>query len=153
MHLSVEASLKKLRTDYIDILYVHWWDFATPIEEVMNGLHNLVAQGKVLYLVWVYLSSDTFLSWYTYSCILHRVYQIHQLGWYPKQTHMPNSPARLLSLSIKDPGAFSLGTLSGKFYLWSEKKVRSQVYDLPKQSPESTSFRYGYRPFQRSCRR
>ena len=51
MHLSVEASLKKLRTDYIDILYVHWWDFATPVEEVVNGLHNLVAQGKVLYLV------------------------------------------------------------------------------------------------------
>ena len=51
MHLSVEASLKKLRTDYIDILYVHWWDYSTPIEEVMNGLHNLVVSGKVLYLV------------------------------------------------------------------------------------------------------
>ena len=51
MHVSVKDSLKKLRTDYIDILYVHWWDFETPIEEVMNGLHNLVVQGKVLYLV------------------------------------------------------------------------------------------------------
>jgi len=50
MHISVEASLKKLRTSYIDILYVHWWDFATSIEEVMNGLHHLVSQGKVLYL-------------------------------------------------------------------------------------------------------
>ncbi|KAI0672354.1 Aldo/keto reductase [Trametes maxima] len=50
MHISVEASLKKLRTDYIDILYVHWWDFDTPMEEIMNGLHNLVASGKVLYL-------------------------------------------------------------------------------------------------------
>ncbi|EMD36893.1 hypothetical protein CERSUDRAFT_137207 [Gelatoporia subvermispora B] len=50
MNISVEASLKKLRTSYIDILYVHWWDWDTSIEEVMNGLHNLVAQGKVLYL-------------------------------------------------------------------------------------------------------
>ncbi|KAF7300986.1 H-K-ATPase alpha [Mycena indigotica] len=50
MHISVEASLKKLRTSYIDILYVHWWDWDTSIEEVMNGLHNLVVQGKVLYL-------------------------------------------------------------------------------------------------------
>ncbi|TDL23205.1 Aldo/keto reductase [Rickenella mellea] len=50
MHLSVEASLKKLRTSYIDILYLHWWDWSTSVEEVMNGLHNLVAQGKVLYL-------------------------------------------------------------------------------------------------------
>lgn len=35
----------------IDILYLHWWDFDTSVEEVMNGLHILVQQGKVLYLV------------------------------------------------------------------------------------------------------
>ena len=51
MHVSVNASLKKLRTAYIDILYVHWWDRDTSVEEVMNGLHVLVQQGKVLYLV------------------------------------------------------------------------------------------------------
>ncbi|KAJ7641932.1 Aldo/keto reductase, partial [Roridomyces roridus] len=50
MHISVEASLKKLRTTYIDIFYLHWWDWHTGVEEVMNGLHNLVVQGKVLYL-------------------------------------------------------------------------------------------------------
>jgi aryl-alcohol dehydrogenase-like predicted oxidoreductase len=49
--MSVEASLKKLRTSYIDILYVHWWDYETSVKEVMDGLHNLVIQGKVLYLV------------------------------------------------------------------------------------------------------
>lgn len=51
MHLSVEASLKKLRTIYIDLLYVHWWDWDTSVEEVMRSLHTLVLQGKVLYLV------------------------------------------------------------------------------------------------------
>ncbi|KAH9980676.1 Aldo/keto reductase [Russula compacta] len=50
LHISVEASLKKLRTSYIDILYVHWWDWTTSVEEIINSLHNLVAQGKVLYL-------------------------------------------------------------------------------------------------------
>ncbi|KAH9041004.1 NADP-dependent oxidoreductase domain-containing protein [Lactarius pseudohatsudake] len=50
LHISVEASLKKLRTTYIDLLYVHWWDYATSVEEVMNSLHVLVQQGKVLYL-------------------------------------------------------------------------------------------------------
>ncbi|KAI0708691.1 Aldo/keto reductase [Earliella scabrosa] len=50
LHVSVEDSLKKLRTDYIDILYVHWWDWDTSVEEIMNGLHHLVAAGKVLYL-------------------------------------------------------------------------------------------------------
>ncbi len=50
MHVSVEASLTKLRTSYIDILYVHWWDYETSIPEVMDSLHNLVAAQKVLYL-------------------------------------------------------------------------------------------------------
>ncbi|THU88568.1 Aldo/keto reductase [Dendrothele bispora CBS 962.96] len=50
MHLSLKHSMQKLRTDYIDILYVHWWDFDTSIEEVMDSLHNLVVSGKVLYL-------------------------------------------------------------------------------------------------------
>ncbi|KAL0062144.1 putative aryl-alcohol dehydrogenase aad14 [Marasmius tenuissimus] len=51
MHLSVRASMQKLRTDYIDLFYVHWWDYDTSIEETMDSLHNLVVQGKVLYLV------------------------------------------------------------------------------------------------------
>ncbi|EJD04769.1 arylalcohol dehydrogenase [Fomitiporia mediterranea MF3/22] len=50
LKISVEASLKKLRTSYIDILYVHWWDFNTSIEEVMDRLHHLVVAGKVIYL-------------------------------------------------------------------------------------------------------
>ncbi|KAK0491995.1 NADP-dependent oxidoreductase domain-containing protein [Armillaria luteobubalina] len=50
MHISVEASLEKLRTSYIDILYLHWWDYETSISEVMDSLHNLVAAQKVLYL-------------------------------------------------------------------------------------------------------
>lgn len=51
MHISVAASLKKLRTDYIDLLYLHWWDFDTSVEEVMVSLHNLAVSGKVIYLV------------------------------------------------------------------------------------------------------
>ncbi|EED79552.1 candidate aryl-alcohol dehydrogenase [Postia placenta Mad-698-R] len=50
LRLSVESSLKRLRTDYIDILYVHYWDLHTSIDEFMDGLHNLVTAGKVLYL-------------------------------------------------------------------------------------------------------
>ena len=50
LHLSVRDSLKKLQTDYIDILYVHWWDFTTSIEEMMLSLNTLLQQGKVLYL-------------------------------------------------------------------------------------------------------
>ena len=47
---AVEASLKRLRTDYIDLYWVHAWDQITPVEEVMRGLDDLVRQGKVLYV-------------------------------------------------------------------------------------------------------
>ncbi|CAI4050868.1 hypothetical protein SUVZ_14G0050 [Saccharomyces uvarum] len=50
LHVSVRDSLHKLQTDWIDILYIHWWDHMTSIEEVMDSLHILVQQGKVLYL-------------------------------------------------------------------------------------------------------
>src|SRR5579859_4861254 len=46
---AVEASLKRLQTDYIDLYWVHIWDQMTPVEEVMRGLDDLVRQGKVLY--------------------------------------------------------------------------------------------------------
>jgi aryl-alcohol dehydrogenase-like predicted oxidoreductase len=50
MRISVEASLKKLKTDYIDLLWMHWWDYSTSIEEVMYALNDLVVSGKVTYL-------------------------------------------------------------------------------------------------------
>lgn len=47
---TVEASLKRLKTDYIDVLYLHAWDYLTPVEEVMRAMDDLIRQGKVNYL-------------------------------------------------------------------------------------------------------
>ena len=49
MMQSVEASLKRLQTDYIDLYCLHIWDKLTPIDEVMRGFDDLVTQGKILY--------------------------------------------------------------------------------------------------------
>jgi 1-deoxyxylulose-5-phosphate synthase len=49
MH-EVDASLKRLGTDYIDLYQIHRWDYATPIEETMEALHDVVKSGKVRYL-------------------------------------------------------------------------------------------------------
>src|SRR5712672_3240948 len=49
MMQAVEASLKRLQTDYIDLYWVHMWDQMTPVEEVMRALDDLVRAGKVLY--------------------------------------------------------------------------------------------------------
>ncbi len=50
MMRTVEASLKRLNTDYIDLLYLHVWDFTTPVDEVLRGLDDLVRSGKILYV-------------------------------------------------------------------------------------------------------
>jgi aryl-alcohol dehydrogenase-like predicted oxidoreductase len=62
---SVEASLKRLRSEYIDLLWVHMWDSVTPIEEVMYALDALIRAGKVLYAgvsdhpAWVVAQANT----------------------------------------------------------------------------------------------
>lgn len=47
---SVEDSLRRLATDYVDILYLHAWDFTTPVEEILRAMDDVVRSGKVLYL-------------------------------------------------------------------------------------------------------
>lgn len=47
---ALEASLRRLQTDYVDLYWLHVWDGITPVEEVMETLHHLVASGKVRYI-------------------------------------------------------------------------------------------------------
>ena len=49
MMRSVEESLKRLQTEFIDVLYLHIWDDLTPIDEILRGLDDLIRQGKVNY--------------------------------------------------------------------------------------------------------
>jgi aryl-alcohol dehydrogenase-like predicted oxidoreductase len=50
MMQAVEGSLRRLKTDYIDLYWLHIWDQITPVEEVMRAFDDLVRQGKVLYV-------------------------------------------------------------------------------------------------------
>ena len=47
---SIDASLKRLGTDYVDLYQIHRWDHETPIEETLEALNDLVRAGKVRYL-------------------------------------------------------------------------------------------------------
>lgn len=47
---AIDASLKRLGTDYVDLYQIHRWDYETPIEETMEALHDLVKMGKVRYI-------------------------------------------------------------------------------------------------------
>ncbi|WP_315831271.1 aldo/keto reductase [Bradyrhizobium prioriisuperbiae] len=46
----IDASLKRLGTDYVDLYQIHRWDYQTPIEETMEALHDVVKAGKALYI-------------------------------------------------------------------------------------------------------
>lgn len=47
---AIDASLKRLGTDYVDLYQIHRWDYDTPIEETMEALHDVVRAGKALYI-------------------------------------------------------------------------------------------------------
>lgn len=47
---SIDKSLQRLGVDYVDIYYVHWWDFTTPVEEVHRALDDAVRAGKILHI-------------------------------------------------------------------------------------------------------
>jgi aryl-alcohol dehydrogenase-like predicted oxidoreductase len=67
--LSLEQSLRRLRTDYVDILWVHLWDRHTPVEETMRALDDVVRAGKVLYVgasdapAWFVARANTLAEW------------------------------------------------------------------------------------------
>lgn len=50
LHQALEASLRRLKTDYIDLYWMHAWDLYTPVEEVMSTMDSLVRQGKIRYI-------------------------------------------------------------------------------------------------------
>ncbi|GGJ94765.1 aldo/keto reductase [Pseudomonas matsuisoli] len=47
---SIDASLARLGTDYVDLYQIHRWDYQTPIEETMEALHDVVKAGKARYI-------------------------------------------------------------------------------------------------------
>ena len=71
---SVEASLRRLQSDHIDLYYVHRWDETTPIEETLRGLDDLVSAGKVRYV-----GSSEFASWQ----LAHANLLAEVRGWTP----------------------------------------------------------------------
>jgi aryl-alcohol dehydrogenase-like predicted oxidoreductase len=117
---ALEASLKRLKTDYIDLYWVHIWDQITPVEEVMRGLDDLVRQGKVLHVG----ISDAPAWWIAQANTL-----AHLRGWSPfvglqieysliersvERELIPMAKALNLGLTAWSP--LARGVLTGKYH-------------------------------------
>ena len=116
---SLEASLKRLGTDYVDLLWVHAWDHLTPVEEVMRGLDDVVRAGKALYVgvsdtpAWVVARANTLaeLRGWTPFAGIQIEYSLIQRTVERELLPM----ARGLGLAVTAWGVVGGGMLTGKY--------------------------------------
>lgn len=116
---ALEASLRRLRTSYVDILWLHAWDYLTPPEEIMRALDDQVRLGKVLYLgisdtpAWVAAQLQTLAAqrgWSTFAG-LQVEYSLVQ-----REVERELIPAaRGLGMAVLAWGPLGGGVLSGKY--------------------------------------
>ena len=119
MMRSVHESLKRLDTEYIDILWLHAWDYLTPVEEVMRGLDDLVRAGNVHYLgisdtpAWIVARANTLaeLRGWTAFCGLQIEYSL--LERTPERELIPM--AKTLGMTVTTWGPLGAGVLTGKY--------------------------------------
>ncbi len=71
---AIDASLRRLGTDYVDLYQIHRWDYATPIEETLQALHDVVRSGKVRYL-----GASSMFAWQFSKCL----HLARERGWTP----------------------------------------------------------------------
>jgi aryl-alcohol dehydrogenase-like predicted oxidoreductase len=119
MHRSVEASLQRLGTDHLDVLWVHAWDFTTPVDEVMRGLDDLVRAGKVLYVgisdapAWVVAQGNTLADLRGWSRFVGLQVEYSLIERTAERELLPM--ARALGVGVTGWAPIAGGILSGKF--------------------------------------
>jgi aryl-alcohol dehydrogenase-like predicted oxidoreductase len=116
---SVHSSLRRLKTDYIDLFWVHARDFSTPIEEVMRGLDDLVRQGKVLYVgisdtpAWEVSRANTLAELRGWTAFVGLQIRYSLLDRAAERDLLPM--ARALDLSVTPWDTLGSGILTGKY--------------------------------------
>lgn len=116
---SLDASLKRLGTDYVDLYWLHAWDYSTPVEEVMRGLDDLVKSGKVLYVgvsdtpAWVVSRANTLAELRGWSPFVALQIQYSLMERTPERDLLPM--ARSLGLTVTPWGTLGRGLLTGKY--------------------------------------
>lgn len=124
MMRSVEESLKRLQTDFIDVLYLHIWDHLTPIEEVMRGLDDLVRMGKVNYIAisdtpaWIVSKGQTISELMGWSKFVALQIEYSLLQRTPERELIPM--AKHFGLTVTPWAPLAGGALTGK-YLQGDK--------------------------------
>ncbi|MCV3217217.1 aldo/keto reductase [Plectonema radiosum NIES-515] len=119
MFQSLEGSLKRLNTDYIDLFWLHAWDFMTPIEEVMRSLDDLVRQGKILYVgisdtpAWIVSQANTLAQFSGWTPFVALQIEYNLLQRTPERDLLPM--AKAFDLAVTPWSPLGGGVLTGKY--------------------------------------
>lgn len=116
---SVEGSLQRLQTDYIDVLYLHAWDSTTPVDEVMRSLDELVRSGKVLYVAisdtpaWIVSQANTLADLRGWNPFIGLQLEYSLITRDAERDLLPM--AKALDLGVVAWGPLAGGALTGKY--------------------------------------
>jgi aryl-alcohol dehydrogenase-like predicted oxidoreductase len=119
MMQAVEASLRRLNTDYIDLYWLHIWDFMTPVEEVMRAFDDLVHQGKVLYIgisdapAWVVSRANMLAELRGWTSFVGLQVEYSLIERTPERELLPM--ARELDIGVTAWSPLASGILTGKY--------------------------------------
>ena len=116
---SLEGSLKRLNTDYIDLFWLHAWDFTTPVEEVMRSLDDVVRQGKVLYIgisdapAWIIAQANTIAQYQGWTQFVALQIEYNLIQRTPERDLLPL--AKAFDLAVTPWSPLAGGVLTGKY--------------------------------------
>ena len=137
---SVDASLKRLNTHYIDLLWVHLWDPMTPIEEVMRSLDDLIKSGKILYIgisdvpAWVVSYANAIAELRGWSSFIGIQVMYNLIERSVERELLPMSRALDIGVTVWSP--LGRGVLSGKYNKQNtnEQNVNNPLLSLNERS-------------------
>jgi aryl-alcohol dehydrogenase-like predicted oxidoreductase len=116
---SLEGSLKRLNTDYIDLFWLHAWDYMTPIEEIMRAFDDMVRQGKVLYIgisdapAWIVSQANTLAQCYGWTPFVALQVEYNLIQRTPERDLLPM--AKAFDLAVTPWSPLGGGVLTGKY--------------------------------------
>jgi len=125
---NVEESLRRLKTDYIDLLWFHMWDHRTPVEETLRGLDDLVRAGKILYAgvsnwpAWVVAQANTISQLRGWTPFIAQQVQYSLIKRQVERSIVPQSLA--FDMAIMPYSPLGGGLLTGKHRTANEKRSK-----------------------------
>jgi aryl-alcohol dehydrogenase-like predicted oxidoreductase len=142
MMRSVEASLKRLQTDYIDVLYLHIWDWITPMDEVLRGLDDLISQGKIHYAAisdtpaWMVAKGNTMAELMGWSQFIALQVEYSLLQRTPERELIPM--AKHFGMTVTPWAPIAGGALTGKYLKGDRGRIKEGSKRLNENSVRIT---------------